>query len=425
MQKSTTLITGFFDLQKREKSSRRDKDYYFEKAEFLFKQDQNIIFFIDTEYYFDIWKRRKAHNLLDKTYIIPVACEDLEYVKLHLEATKLNFLKHPVHNFQPGKETPLYILITWSKFKLLNAAVRLNPFNSTHFAWIDFGLSHIAKTHDTILDLCLSQFEDKIKILSMKHLAKTELVDMNRYYDWIWGKMAAGFITGSKDNMLRLCDLFDKKVENVMKLGRAILEEQILPLIHAENPDLFKFYYGDYDYILFNYHKLQGNVNIILANVVWCRERNEFDMANEICEALLDSIFDAELIITPLQLLTVFHESFINGWNSKSAQVKCLSVVSKLSELCDKNSEFRQLYLMNYPKFKNTFNFAFKLVSKPLKGILEADSTLESLDELVKSCQVIVFSDEVEMIHNFPPSNPCYKKLTEISDFPNLNFVKS
>ena len=424
MDASVTFITCFFDLQKRENSQRRNKDYYFEKAEFLFKQNQNIIFFIDPELQIDVWKRRKAHNLLDKTYIVPIRCEDLDYVKAHLDATQKNFIQHPVHNFQPGKETPLYILLTWSKFKLLNSGIELNPFNSTHFAWIDFGLSHIAKTTDTILHDCIQHFDDKIKILSMKHLARCELVDMNRYYDWIMGKMAAGFITGLKDNMLKLCQAFDVKVSETIKLGRAILEEQILPLIYTQNPQLFKLYYGDYDHILLNYNKIQGNIDLILTNVVWSRERREFEMAFQICEALLDSSFQCP----PVKMLTIFHEAFINGWNSDKS--KCLMVLSKLSVLCDKDPEFRKVYLLNYPKLKN-FNLSFDLVSIKI-GIVDTSSAeldlsklldVPDLNKLLLECQVIIFTGKTEQWNNFPPCNPCYKRLTEISDFPGLKFI--
>ena len=411
---SYTLVTAFFDLKKRENSSRRSKDYYFEKAEYLFRQNHNFIFFTEPEYVEDIKRHREKHNLLEKTHIIGIEYEQLPYIKKYLSATVENFKNFPVHNFQPGKETPLYILLTWSKFTLLQQAIELNPFSSSHFAWIDFGLSHIAKTNETILDNIINEYEDKVKIMCMKHLCKSELTDMNLYYSWIWGKIAAGLITGSKNNMLTLINFFNKKVEHVIQLNRAILEEQILPLIYLENTELFNLYYGDYDHILLNYCQTTGNFDVIITNIIWCRQRGENALAYDVCKNLLS----VKTKLSHTQRLTLYHESFIVAWYT--CQSDCLKILGDLQQSCLEDPDFKNHYLNNYENLKSNFTHAFSLVNKPKIGCINGIFDLK----LIETNYVIIFTDEKNYL-NFPPANPCYKHISELSNFPNMKVINS
>src|SRR5438309_9102317 len=81
-----TLVTAFYDLNKYEKRPlEKTKNNYLIWAEFLFKLDINLVFFISGEDYLYIWKKRKAYNLLHKTMIIRREFDELKFYNMRDE----------------------------------------------------------------------------------------------------------------------------------------------------------------------------------------------------------------------------------------------------------------------------------------------------------------------------------------------------
>ena len=55
-----TLVTAFFDLAKREVSSRRTADDYIKHGKYILSLPQNLVIFIDPEFYWIVWEEQRS-----------------------------------------------------------------------------------------------------------------------------------------------------------------------------------------------------------------------------------------------------------------------------------------------------------------------------------------------------------------------------
>ena len=74
-------------------------------------------------------KKRKGYNLLDKTLII---IKNLDQLKYHDKRNIVNeyMEKNPIKNRVIGKDTPLFFILTWNRYGMVNDVINMNPFNT-------------------------------------------------------------------------------------------------------------------------------------------------------------------------------------------------------------------------------------------------------------------------------------------------------
>ena len=118
-------------------------------------------------------------------------------------------------NRNKDKDTREYMILMNSKAEYMYDAAIQNPWNSTHFAWVDFNLSHV------FFDLKLCQ--ERLKTLSQRTLAKKfiafpgcwkpatindkiEVVD-SIINDIHW-RFCGGFFIGDRDSVIELQELY-------------------------------------------------------------------------------------------------------------------------------------------------------------------------------------------------------------------------
>lgn len=281
-----TLVTAFFDLAKREQTSRRSAADYLKHGAYILSLPYPLVIFADPEFVEPIQKMRGDRP----ARIIAMPFETVPKYPLKeaiQEARKIN----PVQNASNLKDTSNYILLTWTKFDLIEKVITENPFQATHFAWIDFGLTHVAK-----LDFAEDAFQhivDPIKLLVNKWASSDELQAPD-YYSLLRGYVAGGFITGSLGSWQQFIRLFHAEITQLLETKRAPSEEQIIPQIIQRNPDLFEVYYGDYDGILSNYYIQRLSMSITNYNLRMCLERKMWHRANHICQRVGDLKSDTE-----------------------------------------------------------------------------------------------------------------------------------
>src|SRR5579872_1553561 len=101
----------------------------------------------------------------------------------------------------PEFTKPLYNVLTTSKIPLVNEAIKLNFFKSTHFVWLDFDI-HLLK--DTMLNKSLfsNMLEDKIKLLCISPPKESDKIRHNFYGSHI-NRFDGSIITGSGENMIK------------------------------------------------------------------------------------------------------------------------------------------------------------------------------------------------------------------------------
>jgi len=306
-----TLVTAFFDLAKREQSSRRPAMDYLKHGEYILNLPYPLVIFADPEFVEPIQKMRGEKP----AQIIGMPFESVP--KYHLmEAIQAARKANPVQNASALKDTANYILLTWTKFDLVEKVVAENPFASTHFAWIDFGLTHVAK-----LDFAEEAFQhvvDPIKLLVNKWASSDELQAPD-YYSLLRGYVAGGFMTGSLASWQQFIRLFHSEATQCLEMKRAPSEEQIIPQIMQKHPDLFEAYYGDYDGILSNYHRQRLSMPITNYNLWVCLGRRMWYRVYQICQRVdgsdlkTDANYQHLVIFRPKVHLIVVTPKFL-GW---------------------------------------------------------------------------------------------------------------
>jgi len=278
-----TIVTMFYNIRKIEKSNtnntnntnnNKQKPKYIELAQqFILKLHYPIIFFIDdedTEVYETIYNARKLDKLFKLTNIIKINLKNTYFYKDLTKIKELQ-LKFCIHNSSSTKDTPLYIILNNNKFFFMEKAIELNPFNSSHFIWMDFGINHVAKNTELIHEW-ITQIPDKIKQLCINPYIENIVPKI--YFQNIWHNCAGGLFSGSKENLKKYITLFKQKTEQIYNEEWYHIDEAVMTMVQRENIDIFDFYYGDYEAIISNYLKPLHSWSLINTNIVKCLNMN-------------------------------------------------------------------------------------------------------------------------------------------------------
>ncbi len=261
---NTTIVTMFYNIREKEQNlsnsslNHKVSRYIQFAKEFIFKLPYNLIIFTDDDEISKIVTEERGDNL-SKTHIFKKKFEDTYYFK-HLEQLKELQTKFVIKNGQLEHETPMYIILNNNKFDFMESAIELNPFNSSHFVWIDFGINHVAKNTELIHEW-ITKVPDKIKQLCINPY--TENNSPKKHFQIIYHNMAGGLFSGSSQNLLKYCDLFKKKTEEIYNDNWYQIDEAVMTMVQRENPSLFDLYYGDYMGIISNYLYPVHNLDLI------------------------------------------------------------------------------------------------------------------------------------------------------------------
>jgi hypothetical protein len=282
--KFPTIITMLYDIRSMEDNQierNRKLDSYIDfSKKFLLKLPFPIIFFIDEneETYNAIYNSRKEHNLLNKTYIYKC---DFKTSYFYKDLYRLENLQKEFHilNGELNHETPLYVILNNNKFDCIDKTIELNPFNSSHFVWMDFGINHVAENTEFIYDWIL-EVPDKIKQMCINPFVEDK--DFKEYFRYIYHNMAGGLFSGSANNMKKYSELFKNKTEEIYNQNWYQIDEAVMTMVQRENPDLFDLFYGDYKGIVSNYQIPFHNVELILKGCQKCIDNNKMKEAYNI-----------------------------------------------------------------------------------------------------------------------------------------------
>ena len=285
-----TIVTMFYDIKKREtpkfKNNREITEYLDLSKQFILSLPYPLIIFIDEKDNDDIYQYiySQRSNFKEITNIITLNLEDTYYFKYINNLIDLQ-KKFNIINGIIEHETPLYIILNNNKFDFIENAINKNPFHSTHFIWMDFGINHVAKDTDEIHKWILN-IPNKIKQLCINPYI--ENVNEKDFFQYIYHHTAGGLFSGSSQNMLTYCELFKNKTEQIYKEDWYQIDEAVMTMVQRENTDLFDFFYGDYQGIISNYNTPLHNIDLILSGSNKCIVNNNSKFAYNILYYCID-----------------------------------------------------------------------------------------------------------------------------------------
>lgn len=370
MKSDLTLVTMYYDLKKYEK---RTQHYYLTLPSITYDLDINIIFFTESDFHDTIWKERKKRNLLHKTLIIIKEFNELEYMA-DKNLLEKNFSNMPDY-IRTNKDSINYMILVWNKIFFLEKGIKMNPFDTNYFGWIDFGLEfRIRRFKPSQVENIFDKITKKIKICETSNCGLSDLENYN-FCDVKAHRTAGGIFTGNSYYLSLLIQYFKETLTDIINNNKLSLEESIIWIILKKHPEIFKPYYGWYDTLLINYDTYKcGKGQIINVIYLYFMQKKYVEVV-KICE---------EILLSDLR--------FISYQN--------------LFDLFDMYSI--SAYYLNVNYGKNVFMKFFKIISLNPKLIPIFENNITRLYN-----NILNFSDASLLISEF-------NKILKCTQFPNL-----
>lgn len=183
------------------------------------------------------------------------------------------------------KDTAKFACLTHAKFHCIKQAININPFDSTHYAWIDAGILKIARNAELLSQLVAP---DKIKLLMLNYTSNNEIkrgdfVLTCRY------KIAGGLFVGSKALMEKFIDAMITEAEVSLKQGIFGLEQEFMAIVYKKQPELFEPYYGDFCDLITNYHSCNNTFWLVTQCMIQALQDNNIIEAKKVAAYLFAS----------------------------------------------------------------------------------------------------------------------------------------
>ena len=188
-----------------------------------------------------------------------------------------------------------------SRYTLLLRTIKENPFNSTHFAWCNMCIERMGWKSSYYLPKIFESYRDKFSSCYIDYQPESLVKNINKYYEYGRCSMCSGFFTGNEYYMKMFCHKIIEKFKEMCYIGLGHADEQLFTLVYFNNPDIFDFYFGDYQEMIINYFDIIDNphkpVYNIMKNLYESRERNHLllEITNKWLLSYINNNFTASL----------------------------------------------------------------------------------------------------------------------------------
>lgn len=247
---NVTIVTAFFDINREKNGDGRKLNDYLEWIKTTLQFNCNL-FIVTENKFINFMKDNRPTEYMNKTHIIEDTLQNSSYYKYIDKIKEIlnneNYKKQIEHPNRVECKLPEYNIIQYSKFGWLQEAIRINPFNSDYFFWMDIGISRFFyniniknpyPSDNKIKQLFNYENENKFIIQQRKDLQNYNIDD-----NFIWKSdnlLKGGMFGGSKDCIIKISNLLNETFQKYMLEKKNVNNEQLcLALIWKQNPELF------------------------------------------------------------------------------------------------------------------------------------------------------------------------------------------
>jgi hypothetical protein len=190
-----------------------------------------------------------------------------------------------------SRNTTSYCLLTVFKFYAVHLAALRNSFNSSHFAWVDFGCSHILRDLPADGPKMLAAPHPKISFCYIHYRGASEMTMNSQFSNGGMCGTAATCFTVEAGYTSKFYNGCMAIFHEMLLHGKCHHEEQIMAYFYDRHPELCTIYYGDYYSIASNYHAVREDFPAIWHHFIMeAYHKNRHDLAKECARAILDSV---------------------------------------------------------------------------------------------------------------------------------------
>ena len=229
-----TIVTAFFDIHRDTKGDGRTVGEYMQWIEKTLQLNCNL--FIVTEAKFvPFMKEKRPHYA---TYIHEDTLENASYYKYlprMKEILESDAYKQRIAYPQRVEcVLPEYNVIQYSKFGWLEEAMKINPFQSDTFFWMDAGISRFFLDVDVSLPYPRILPSDKF-IIQKRFDLETFSMDIWKADNVLKGTMFGG----RKESVLAVSTKVEEMFQSMLMQENVNNEQIALAMVYHDNKDLF------------------------------------------------------------------------------------------------------------------------------------------------------------------------------------------
>ena len=281
-----TLVTGFWPQKHELVRTMQVYTRLFEELVIHINNDLPIVCCIDPRFEADVQAVKQRHPEA-RLEIRPLPFEELHFARGRERFDALQ----PANSSFSLRDTIEYAIIVWSKAATVRRIADGNPFSTSHFAWVDYGIAHVSQ----LLGVDWSEIEamatstDRLRLGERMATSKDEVEDPWFFYSTNSARVCGGLFTGTRERFTELAELFDVEIARMIPTGTYALEEQVLAAVTALRPEMIERWYTCYQGVLTNAAMARGDLPTIVANLEHCRQNDLHDIGADIARFLLRS----------------------------------------------------------------------------------------------------------------------------------------
>ncbi len=280
-----TFVASFFNLIARNSQPfKRPLDAYIHHSQLLLSHPGDYVFFCDRAAcptFVPLFLNRTVGQVT----VVQIELEDLPAAD-----TLPQYIAN--QGQYAGEVGKYYTYMVGTKPYLVVEAIKLNPYNSTSFVWVDMGLAHI-----TPLDCIplLARPWTKIRLMVTRPWP-------NSFFDGeddMRAAMAAGVIAGSANSWQQMLPIYDAELRRSLARGWAFSEEVILPFTMKRAPHLFEGAIGTYTSLVPNFVVFQHMHDFHRHQLDQAVRDGSHSYGYHLCGGILDAYANNTLTISP------------------------------------------------------------------------------------------------------------------------------
>lgn len=264
MSQSLTLVTAFFDISQATDASpaSRPIGFYLENGMTTLSQPYPMVVFCDPHMKPAIEAIRDAVCPENKTVYIEKNITEYDLYKNCWSIVKKQREDSVIYTTH--RNTPSYCIVTNFKMQAVKMAKDVASFETTHYAWIDFGGGHVCKDTMTLYlaEIALN-LKPKITACYIHYRSPKELQNIKEFVPGGPCALAGNFWTIEADLVDKVYAAWYSLFYEQLTEGVAHADEQTFTLLHGKYPELFNLYYGDYASVYTNYTHIRNDFHQI------------------------------------------------------------------------------------------------------------------------------------------------------------------
>lgn len=221
MSKQTvTFVSAFLDLHE-DRSSDKSYEVCFNLFRRLAHSTINICLFVSQTY---LELARELCKEYSNIYLMPsIELADTWTYKTTQDVfTSLPDIKTSQH------DTYNFLVLMNAKVEFVYRATEINPFDTNHFAWIDFSICHViheSKTLDRLLTYSKSSLRDKMMLFPGCWSKEYSNQNIHTIYNKIHLRFCGGFFIGDKDSIIHFNECYRKYYYDFLKEHKRLVWE--------------------------------------------------------------------------------------------------------------------------------------------------------------------------------------------------------